>query len=87
MVVAACLIHFDLGRVLINPRCPLFPRKRTLLSAIAMSALCQKQTSASYSITCRLSQAAAAAEVAIAIFILLCGLAVAAFLGMKRVRG
>jgi hypothetical protein len=25
-------------------RCPLYPQKRTLLSAIAMSALCQKRT-------------------------------------------
>ena len=29
---------------LINSPCPLYPRKRTLLIAIAMSALCQKRT-------------------------------------------
>ena len=27
-------------------RCPLYPQKRTLFSAVSMSALCQKQTSA-----------------------------------------
>jgi len=27
-----------------NPKCPLYPRKRTWFSTIAMSALCQKQT-------------------------------------------
>jgi hypothetical protein len=33
------------GRVLINSPCPLYPQKQTSCSTVAMSALCQKQTS------------------------------------------
>ena len=32
-----------LGRVLINSPCPLYPRKQTLFTTVAMSAKCQKR--------------------------------------------
>jgi hypothetical protein len=39
----------------VSGSCPLYTRKRTLRSATAMSALCQKRTLTSYSITLSVS--------------------------------
>jgi hypothetical protein len=41
-----CPLWVKSGHRIRSASCPLYPRKRTLLSAIAMSALCQKRTHA-----------------------------------------
>src|SRR5262249_57732472 len=41
-----CPLWVKSGHCRISARCPLYPQKRTSLSATGMSALCQKQTSA-----------------------------------------
>ena len=40
-----CPLWVKSGHLIAACRCPLYPQKRTLLSAITMSALCHKQTS------------------------------------------